>query len=94
MDQMDEQVEEDHMIVLEIVGRMTEVQAKTQIGRTNEELTQDREAVESAKRQIRALAARTHTRNKLRKAGMALQLYKTRCGFREEEGITKREQKR
>ena len=81
--QMGEQVDEDRKIVLEIVDRMKEVRKKTLLGRTNEELMQDREAVELAKRQIRALGARTHTRNKLRKAGMALQLFKTRCESRE-----------
>ena len=88
--QMAEQVEDDHRIVQEIVERMKDIQAKTKTGRTNEELMQDREAVESAKRQIRALDARTHTRNKLRKAGMTLQLYKTRCELREEECVNKR----
>ena len=43
--------------------------------------------MDSAKRQLRVLDARTYTRNNLRKAGMALQLYKTRCELREEEGM-------
>ena len=91
---MAEQVEGDHRIAKELVERMKEIQAKPQVGRTTEELMQDREAVESAKRQLRVSDARTYTRNKLRKAGMATQLYKTRCEVREEEGMIEREQKR
>ena len=83
VDQMAEQVEEDHRIALEIAEGMQEVQAKTPIGRTNGEFMQYREAAESAQRQIMALGARTHTRSKLRKAGMVLQLFKTGCELRE-----------
>ena len=84
---MTEQVEADQKFALELVGRMGELQAKPEEGRTNEELMQDREVLESAKRQLRILDARTYNRNKLRKAGMALELYKIRCELREAEAV-------
>ena len=80
---MCEEVEEDRMIALEIVERVKKVQEKTSIGRTNEELAQDKEALSLSNRQMGALDDRTHNRNKLGKAGMTLQLFKTTREVRE-----------
>ena len=67
---------------------MHEIQAKPEEGRSNAELMQDREAVAPAKRQLRVLDAGNYVRDKLRKAGMALQLYKAKRELREEkEGV-------
>ena len=74
VDKMSEEVEDDHKAVLEIVERMKKVQEKTLIGRTDEELAQDREALRLSKSEMGTLGDRTHTRNKLRKARMTLQI--------------------
>ena len=84
VDKMSEEVEEDHKVVLEIVERMKKVQERTFLGRTDEELAQDKEALRLEKSQMGTLGARTHTRNKLRKDGLTLQLYKTMCEVREQ----------
>ena len=80
---MAEQVGADQELLGELTEGMQEIQEKPEEGSSNEELMQDRESIDSAKRQLRVLDARTYTRNKLRKAGVALQLYKTRCELRE-----------
>ena len=83
VDQMCEELEGSRKIALAIVDRMKRLQEKTTIGRTDEELEQDREAFRLANSQIKTLGDRTYYRNKLRKSGMALQLFKTMCEVRE-----------
>ena len=80
---MSEEVEDDHKTVLEIVERMKKVQEKAFLGRTDGELAQDREALRLSKSEMGTLDTRTHSRDKLRKAGMTLQLFKTICEVRE-----------
>ena len=80
VDEMSAEVEEDCKTVQEIVERMQKIQEKSLLGRTNEELAQDREELRTSKSQIRDLNDKSQTRDKLRRAGMTLQLYKTKCG--------------